>query len=174
MKKIIKDERGSGAIAIQSIVTIIFITLLSFVLMNFYYMSTVKAFVKNQQDLANRAVYAAIDETQLAYRIIYIDETKGREIFDYYLRKNLDLDSLNIPGRDLGLVGSVVVKNFEIYNEAELPAITPSGRTVNFISVYSEIEIEMKPLLFGLFGSVKFNPELTTDIPDHMLKTFHP
>lgn len=166
IKNIFKDERGSGGstVAIKSLVLVVFITLIMYVLIEFSYMANVYAFVKNQQDLSNRAVYAELDETYLADRKVYIDETRGRLKFQEYLNKNLE------PR----IVGSIVVKEFEIYNSTELPAITPNGKIINTVSVYSEIEIEIEPFLEGRFGTIKFNPTLTTDVPDFLLKKFHP
>lgn len=79
-----------------------------------------------------------------------------------------------MPQRDIRIVGSVTVKNFEIYNKAELPAVTPNGKTVNMVSVYSEIEVEVLPFLNGMLGTVKINPHLTTDLPDYLVNSFHP
>lgn len=175
IKTIYKDERGSGGgtIAIKSIVLTVFFALIMYVIINFYFMANVYAIIKDQQDLANRAVYAELDETYLADRKLYIDETRGRQKFEEYLDKNLELDSHNIPARNMRLVGSVVVKKFEIYNTDELPAVTPNGKTVNTVSVYSEIEVEIQPFLVGRFGTIKFNPRITTDVPDILLRTTH-
>lgn len=176
-KKIICDERGSGgggSIALKASVMGLFLTLLMFVLIDFYYMANVYSFVKNQQELANRAVYAELDQNQLADHNLYIDENLGRAKFEEYITKNLELDSNDIPARNMRLVGSVVVKEFEIYNTGEIPTTTPAGKVVDEVSVYSEIEIEVKPFLFGRFGTIKFNPKLTTDVPDILLRTFRP
>lgn len=176
IERLLKDEKGSGgsSISIMSMVLLLFFVLIMYVLIDFYYMANVYAFVKNQQDLSNRAVYAELDQTHLADRELYIDELVGRQKFEEYLVKNLELNSSNIPARNMRLVGNVVVKEFEIYNTAELPAITPNGKVINTVSVYSEIEIEIQPFLFGRFGNLKFSPRLTTDVPDVLLKTFHP
>lgn len=173
-KKIYKDERGSATIAIKSLVMITFFVLLMYVLIDFYYLSNIYRYVKGQQDLSNRAVYAQIDLTRLADRELYIDDNLGRAKFEEYLEKNLELDASNNPGRDIRIVGSVEVKEFIIYNTDDLPATTPNGKTVTFVSVYSEIEVEIRPFLYGKFGTIKLNPHLLTDLPDKLVKTFHP
>lgn len=173
-KRFIKDQRGSGTIAIKSLVLITFFIMMMYVIIDFYYLSNIYRYVKGQQDLANRAVYAQIDMTRLADRELYIDDTLGRAKFEEYLEKNLELDASNNPGRDIRIVGAVEVKEFIIYNTEDLPATTPNGKTVTFVSVYSEIEVEVRPFLYGKFGTIKLNPHLLTDLPDKLVKTFHP
>lgn len=173
-KVFIRDERGSSTIAVKSIVLITFVVLIMYVVIDFYYLSNVYRYVKDQQDLANRAVYAEIDRTLLADRQLFVDDNRGRAKFEEYLHKNLELDASDRPGRDIRIVGAVQVKQFIIYNTEDLPAVTPNGKTVNFVSVYSEIEVEVKPFLYGKFGSIKLNPHLLTDLPDQLVKTFHP
>lgn len=175
MKKIIEDERGgSGAVAIKGLVMISFFVLIMYVLIDFYYLSNIYKYVKAQQDLANRAVYASLDGDRLADRQFYIDENLGRIKFQEYLTRNLELDTSDIPGRDMRLLGNVIVKDFKIYNSSDLPAVTPNGKPVDFVSVYSEIEVEVRPFLWGKFGTIKLTPHLLTDLPDKLLKTFHP
>lgn len=174
-KEIHNDERGGGAtVAIKGLVLIVFISGMLLVLIDFYYLANVYRYVKDQQELANRAVYAAIDMNQLAERNIFIDEVDGREVFEDYLTKNLDLDAVGVPNRHLKIVGSINVKNFEIYNTTELPNVTPNGVDVDKVSVYSEIEVEVEPLLVGKFGTITIRPHMTTYIPEFLIKTFHP
>ncbi len=174
IEQFIKDENGGATVSLKMIVYTIFITMLMLVIIDFYAMTSVYSYIKNQQGLANRAVYAALDETYLARRELYIDESLGRSVFESYLNKNLDpaKTKTNISG--LRLVDGVKVVHFEIYNTNELPAISPSGKAVTELSVYSEIEINIRPILIGKFTTVKFNPRMMTDIPDHLLRTYHP
>lgn len=91
IKKFIKDERGGGsaAMAVKVVVLSVFITLLMFVLIDIFALFTIYAYVKDQQDLANRAVYAAIDPIKLADRELYIDENLGKQQFITYIKKIL-------------------------------------------------------------------------------------
>ncbi len=174
--KLYKDQRGGGSatVAVKCIVLTTFFMLMMFVLIDFYYLANIYRYVKNQQDLSNRAVFAELDRMKMADREIYIDENSGLTKFKQYITKNLELDSSNIPGRDIRLVGSVTIKEFQIYNTNEPPAVTPNGENVSLTAVYSQIEVEIRPFLVGLFGNITFSPRLTTDIPDKLMRTFHP
>lgn len=173
--KVHQDECGGGStIAVKGIVLIVFFAMLTFVVLDFYYVANVYRYVKDQQELSNRAVYAEIDLNALAEREIYIDEIDGFDKFEEYLFKNLALDSEYVPEQDIRIVGSVVISNFEIYNATELPAVMPTGKTMNEVCVYSEITVEIRPLFFGRFGTVTLTPEMTTYIPEYLLRNYHP
>lgn len=168
IKKFIKDEKA-GAISIAGLYLAIAAAMLIFVFIDLYYLSNVYRYIKNQQDLANRAVYATLDLNQLAERKLYIDETAGKLKFEEYIRKNLQVKSNFYEI----IEGDIIIKEFEIYNESELPAVTPEGKSINNITVHSKIEVNVKPIMFEPL-TVRLSPYLTTDIPENLVKTFHP
>lgn len=132
-------------------------------------------YIKTQMDMSNRSVYKLIDLTRLADREIYINETNGSLVFADQLRENLKLDAGYTPTEDcpIRITGQVEIESFEIYNQDELPAITPVGTPLDFVAVHSRIRVTYRPV-FLTFLPVTFHPYMDTDVPDALLRTFHP
>ncbi len=164
-----KEEKGTVTISLKMIIFFIFMITIMFVCIDLITIMNMYDYINNHQKLANYEVYDAVDEDEL-----YIDETLGRDAFESYLNRNLDPDKVEINISMFRIIDDVKVVNFEIYNTNELPAISPSGKTVTKLSVYSEIEINIKTILIGKFTTVKFNMRMMTDVPDRLLRIYHP
>jgi len=132
-------------------------------------------YIKTQMDMSNRAVYKLIDFDRLARREIYINETNGASVFADQLRENLKLDAGFTPTGEcpIRIIGQVEIESFEIYNQEELPAITPVGTSIDFVAVHSRLSVTYRPV-FLTFLPITFHPYMDTDVPDSLLKTYHP
>lgn len=174
IKRLIYDQRAA-ATAIQALVTLLIFTLLFALIIDVGYVTYVYFDIKTQMDLANRAVYKNINADRLAEREFYIDESQGWQTFLEKLRTNMKLDDEMNPRADneYRIVGTVNVISFEIYNQDELPAVTPAGTHVDEVSVHSRVEVRIRPL-FIWFSEITVRPHIDTDIPDKLLLTYHP
>lgn len=132
-------------------------------------------YIKTQMDMSNRAVYKLIDLNRLADREIYINEINGTTVFTEKLKENLRLNPDYTPKEDcpIRIIGQVEIESFKIYNQDDLPAITPVGTHLNYVAIHSRIKVRYSPIFFS-FIPVTFNPYMDTDAPDVLLKTFHP
>lgn len=174
-KNILKDQRGSGSgITLKSLAVILIMLMLVAVIIDSLYVAVAYFYIKTQMDMSNRAVYAEVDILKLADRQFYIDENKGEKRFYSYLKKNLNLDnSLEPINPGFNIVGPIKIIDFEIYNEEDLPSVTPVGTYVDMISVHSRIEVKIRPIFYGFFDDVTIRPYIDTDLPDKLLKTFY-
>lgn len=175
MLKIFRDKKASySSTAVIGLKVITIFVLISILLVDLLLFVMTRSVIKTQMDYANRAVYAELDMDRLARRELYIDEVQGEAKFYEYLRSNLDLNAsleqINVRYRLL----DVRVVEFEIYNTADLPAVTPQGQAINHVAVYSRLEVDIQPLLFGITPVITISPYLVTDLPDHLVKTFRP
>lgn len=175
LRQFIKDQRGGPAVSLKGLFTILIILMIAALLIDSIYVGLGYVYIKTQMDMANRAVYRDVDQIRLADRELYIDESNGEDTFYEFLINNLNLNSSLTPvSANSGIVGPIKIIGFEIYNIPELPAITPVGTPVNLVSVHSQIEATIRPIFFGWFTDIKIQPYMDTDLPDKLVKTFHP
>lgn len=175
MLKLLRDNRASySSTAVIGIKIITIFVIIGVLLVDLFLFVLTRTVIKTQLDYANRAVYSELDMNRLARRELYIDPVQGEAKFYEVLRSNLDLNaSLEQINYRYRLV-DVRVVDFVIYNEEDLPAVTPGGQSIDFVSVYSRLEVDIQPLLFGFQPIITIRPYLITDLPDHLVKTFRP
>jgi len=175
MLKFLRDNRASySSTAVIGIKIITLFVIFSILLVDLFLFVLTRNVIKTQMDYANRAVYAELDMNRLARRELYIDPVQGQAKFYEYLRDNLDLNaSLEQVNYRYRLL-DVRVVDFRIYNESDLPATTPAGQTIDFVAVFSRLEVDIQPILFGFEPVITIRPYLITDLPDHLVKTFRP
>lgn len=173
LKKLRMDEKAGGAVALKILtVNLIIITVIA-LLLDSIYVGICYFYIKTQMDMANRAVYAEIDRIRLADRELYIDKTDGEAKFYEYLKKNLKLnENLEPIGLNMRIEGPIKVLDIIIYNESDLPAITPVGTNIDMVSVHSRIEVHVRPIFIGIFTNVTIRPYIDTDLPDKLVKNF--
>lgn len=169
-KKFIKDEKAGGAEAVKDLVIFLIITLFLMIIIDCFYVWLCYTYVKTQMDMSNRAVYSQVDQTKLADKQFYIDPVAGQNVFYQKLKSNLKLDNNLVPTTSgLNFASSIQVLDFKIYNQADIPNVTSVGTNITMVSVYSRIQVKVKPIFFGLFGYVTITPYIVTDLPDKAL-----
>lgn len=167
IKRLWNDERGAATISINALVVILLLTMFSVLVIDTFYLGVCYLYVKTEADMANRAVYADVDPVKLADREFYIDATVGEQKFYEYLKKNLKLDNdLKMTGTNLRIVGPIKVLDFKIYNSSDLPAVSPLGNSIEKVTVFSRLEIQVQPIFYGLFGNITIRPYIETNLPD--------
>lgn len=175
LKKLKMNEKAGGAVALKGLTVILIMITVIALLLDCIYIGICYFYIKTQMDMANRAVYAEIDRTRLADRELYIDKSTGETKFYEYLKKNLKLnDSLEPIGLNMRIEGPIQVLDIIIYNESDLPAVTPVGTNIDMVSVHSRIEAQIRPIFIGIFTTVTIRPYIDTDLPDKLVKNFHP
>lgn len=135
-----KDKRGS-AVLLLGILFIFGFFIFSTFIMEFM---VLKIEMEKAQDAVTAACLAALGEINqeaLGYNIIEIDPDAAEATFLAYLE-----DNLQVPG--------ATVEEFAVYNQADLPAVCPSGNTLSEASIHAVVPITLnRPVLKGLFGS---------------------
>lgn len=58
---------------------------------------------------------------------------------------------------------------FRVFNPKDLPNTDGLGNQVTEVSVYSQIQVPVRPVFSGLFATVPVPVAITTDVPEGVL-----
>jgi len=140
-QNIMKDKRGSAVMLLGTLFIFSFFFLSLFVL-DFM---VLKSKMEKAQDAITAACLAALSELNqeaLSYNIIEMDSSAAEAAFLLYLEANL-LD-----------VSSAEVEEFQVYNQADLPAVCPSGQQLSEPAIHTIVPITLdRPALRSLLGA---------------------
>lgn len=138
---IMKDKRGS-AVMLLGLLFIFGFFLFSLIVLDYMVMKTNMEKAKDAVTAACLAALGELNQEALGYNIIEIDPAAAEATFLTYLESNLQ-----------GL-SSIVVEEFQVYNQDELPAVCPSGNTLTEPSIHVVVPITLdRPALRGLLGA---------------------
>ncbi len=157
-----KDRQGNGN-AVIGLIIVLMISMIFFLLVEIGHLYISVQHIKNDLDFANMAVWKELNQDQLAYGIYQFHNeyetpqqglNRARETFMQYLSRNAGLNPFSfkpIPTHPLLADDPVQIIDFRVYLKDDLPVLSPEGKTIDKISVYSRIRVKIKTL-FSMFG----------------------
>lgn len=140
---IMKDKSGS-AVMLLGLLFIFGLFLFTLITLDYMVLKTNMEKSKDAVTAACLAGLGEINQEALSYNIIELEHASAEATFLTYLEDNIE-DISNSPP---------VVEEFIIYNESDLPAVCPGGKTLNYPAIHTVIQITLdRPILSGILGS---------------------
>jgi len=145
-RKLVKDQKGeaAGTIVIICMFMVFVLLPIGSLLMEKYIFALKEQKMRDSLDITSTATYMALSSQQGTVANLTYDNSKLQSIFNQYLAANLSLNSDLTPLPSSIADGKVIVNSVIIYS-GPFPQTTPQGKTVNRLTVHTDITVPVKP-----------------------------